>query len=522
MKEFLAKIQADLLKFWQNLTASQRIILVGIIVFVVIGFFLLMNWIRQPQYMVLYSNLDQENAGEVVAKIKEANIKYRLTKDGSTIEVPAKDVYDLRLQLAKDGLPHKTETGYELFDKNKLGMSDFMQKISYRRAIEGELMRTIQSMHEIEQARVHIVIPEPTLFEEDKKETTASILLKLRPSANLTKEQIRGIAHIVSGSVEGLKPENVNIVDYYGNILSDQSEKDTFVGLSASQLELKKKVDDYFVTKIQTLFDNVLGPNNSYVRADAELDFKKVEKTSEIYDPDNPVVRSEDTQSETSASANNTPNSSERTTTNYEINKTVEHVLDSIGNVKRLSVAIFVDGTYKEIKDEKGNVTGKEYVPRTQDEIDRLTQIAKNVVGFDDQRKDQIVVQNIAFDRSQFENAREDLKELEKKQFIMSVLHKVGIGIVVLLFLLYLRSFVRRFVKTTTAPKPELKPVAGEILLPTSEVQIEELEPIKEDLSVEKKQVKEQAGRIRNFTQKEPAEVARLIRTWMEEENRLV
>lgn len=516
MNEFIKKLLNDFLTHWKKLSRAQQILVVSLVIIIVTGFIFLMSWIRQPHYVVLYSNLKEDDAGLIVDKIKELKIEYRLSVNGTTIEVPAKNVYDLRLELAKAGLPGKTESGYELFDQNKLGMSDFMQKISYRRALEGELMRTIQQMNEIELARVHLVLPEPSLFEEDKRDPTASIVLKLKPGAQLQESQIRGIAHLVSGSVEGLEPENINILDFYGNVLSKNQEKDSILGLSSTQLEFKIKVDRYLSTKIQSIFDNVLGPNNSIVRVDAELDFRQVEKTSEIYEPENASVRSEEIVQESSAADANNPKQLEHSTTNYEINKTVQHVLDKSGNIKRLSIAILVNGSYKTISrtdpETEEETTVSEYVPRSQEELDQLAQIAKNSVGFDAVRNDQITVNNLQFDTDRRDKEMMELEKFEKRQFWISILQKVGLGLVVLIFLLYIRSLVNQVIIKRVPDK------AADVGVEEEEDQLSAVEKIEEEISEDAKQMKAEHERIQAYAQKNPKEMARLIKTWLEED----
>lgn len=504
------------------MNVTQRVVLSALLVVILIGFISMMVWIQRPHFVVLYSNLTPETAGEIVDRLKEQNVKYNLTKNGTTIEVPSKQVYDLRIQLARDGLPEQGETGYELFDTNKLGMSDFMQKISYRRALEGELMRTIQQMEEIEFARLHIVIPEPSLFEEDKQEPTASIVLKLRPNANLGKQQIKGIAYLVAGSVEGLKAENVTIVDSYGNILSDQTEQDSVVGLTASQLEMKKSVDLYLANKVQSLFDQVLGAGNSVVRVDADLDFKQVNKTVESYDPDNTSVRSEEIISEANPVDTNQTGTMEHTTTNYELNRTVENVLESSGNIRRLSVAILVNGIQKVTKTADGQEQ-VEIVPRTDDELNQLANIARNAVGFYEQRNDQLTITPFNFDTSQADREMQELKEYERRQMIMSIIHKAVLGLIVLIFLLYVRSILRKVAKRVPA-KPEQPELDVEHMVELSKknAPVEDEDLLREmtlEESQESKIAKQQHEKIKEFAHAQPEEMSKLIRTWIEEDN---
>lgn len=514
MNELLKKYTDELIAFWTKLNKNQKILIISLVLTVSVGFIFLMNWIRQPQFEVLYSNLAAEDAGIIVDKLKESKVEYQLSKGGTTIEVPARQVYDLRIQLAKAGFPRKSETGYELFDRNKLGMSDFLQKLSYQRALEGELMRTIQQMNEIEVVRIHIVIPEPSLFEEDKKVPTASVLIKLTPGAKLNRHQIRGIGNLVSGSVEGLDPENINIIDFNGNILSSNQSQDTIAGLTNTQLELKKKVDGYLTIKLQSLFDNVLGLNNSVVRVDAELDFRKVDKTSEIFDPDNAPIRSEEIIQESTASETNQPNKVEHTTTNYEINKTIEHVLDTSGNIRRLSIAVLVNGIHKTEEDENGELI-ETYAPRSQEELSQLAEIAKNAIGFNEQRNDHITISDYPFDTSRQKRENEALETYKQKQLIISIVKKAALAIAVIIFLLYLRSFLNGLVKKIPEePQPDLPEVPGDIPSSPTSTSEDEIHVVEDNF------LKKERERIRMFAQENPQDMSRLIRTWLEEDKK--
>ncbi|MCX6834105.1 MAG: flagellar basal-body MS-ring/collar protein FliF, partial [candidate division Zixibacteria bacterium] len=232
----------------------------------------------------------------------------------------------------------------------------------------------------------------------------------------LTKRQIAGIAHLVAASVEGLKPSNIAILDYDGNLLSSGQEADPIAGLSGTQMEVRKDVEQYLENKAQSMLDGVLGSDKSVVRVTAELDFKQLERTAETYDPNAPSVRSEertktsnsdsDKSSETSESL--AQENSETTVTNYELNKTVEHVIDAVGGIKRLSVAVMIDGTYKEVENADGVMEGI-YQPRPQEELDRLGAIVRSAIGFDAERSDQLEIVNLPFDRDNLDADRKAL-----------------------------------------------------------------------------------------------------------------
>ena len=302
------------------------------------------------------------------------------------------------LQMAGQGLPQTSVVGYEIFDKPTFGMTDFTQKVNYKRALEGELERTILQLEEVEGANVHIVIPEKALFESEQKKTTASVFLKLKDGAQLNPGEIGGVQRLVAASVEGLDANDVTIVDSRGNLLSRKSEG--IDALTSDEYEMQNKVESYIANKAQTMLDAVLGPGNAIVRVNAQLDFNQVEKTTEEYDP-NSVVLSEQTMQERSPVPGDTSsNNSTRTNsvTNYDVGKSVEKIVGSTGGIKKLSVAVLVNGKYTSI--ENGGESTVKYTPRTEQEITQLTNIVKTAIGFDNTRGDEVSFVNVPFENN--------------------------------------------------------------------------------------------------------------------------
>ena len=260
MPEWLTKILGDAKTHWDEMTPNKKVALGAIATALLIGSMLLLWNMRHIRYETLYANMDPQEASAVVEQLKVRDVPYRLTHGGRTIEVPSGRVYEVRLDMASQNLPRGGTVGYEIFDKTNLGMTDFLQKVNYHRALEGELTKTIMELREVQAARVHLVIPERRLFKEDRKNPTASVLLKLSSSARLNQRQIEGITNLVASSVEGLAPEHITIVDYNGNLLSSHTENDPLMQLSAHQLALQKQVEGYLEQKAQSLLDQVLGP----------------------------------------------------------------------------------------------------------------------------------------------------------------------------------------------------------------------------------------------------------------------
>lgn len=517
---------AQVKEFWNKLSSAKKILLISTVVASIVGFVFLISWVREPEYAVLFSNLEAQDASKIVEKLKERKIDYKLSDNGRTILVPKQNVYELRLQFAGEGLPNSSIVGYEIFDKSNIGVSDFVQKINYKRALEGELARTILQIEGVEAVRVHIVIPERTLFKEDQKEPTASVILKLKQGARLSKENVQSIAYLVANSVEGLEPKNVTILDSRGRLLSDDSGYEPLAKISSKQYELKKNVEQYLADKVQSLLDGVLGPGNSIVRVDVELNFTQVEKTIEEYDPDKTVVRSEQTTQERSSSVDSTfaSSNSQRTNTitNYEVNRTMQRIVESVGNIKRLSVAVLVNGTYK--VNESGGVRKVEYIPRDEEQIQKLTEIVKNAVGFNPDRNDQISVVSIPF-----EPAGEEMefvsKETQKKESWRDLVEKIIIGFAILASVVLIFSLLGRLKVKKEIPTIEVKefpPVQPQVTLKEPEpVMVEEIEPVsEEEVELERLKKEQMKEKVAEYIRENSEQATRLIKVWLLEEEK--
>lgn len=391
--------------FFGKLSLIQKIILFGVTFAVLFGLiYIVMKTSSKVEYAVLFSQLEPLESGKIVEKLKEKKIDYKLDDDGRTILVDKNKVYDTRISIAAEGLPESGVVGYEIFDRTNLGMSEFVQKLNFRRALEGELAKTISSLNGVKKARVHIVIPEKALFEKDQKQPTASVTLQLAGENALSKLNIRGIQNLVAASVEGLDPNNVTVVDHRGKIISESEiDPNSVLGKTQSQHEQQIRVEQYLTNKVQSLLDGVLGPGNSEVRVSADLDFTQIERTITDYNPDKQVARHEQSFSNSTKSVDSlqypAPNRTvEQTTTitDYEIPQTVEKIVNGVGTIKRITVGALINGTYKVVeKDGKRQV---EYFPRSDEELKKLEDIVKNAVGFDPNRNDQISIVNVPFD----------------------------------------------------------------------------------------------------------------------------
>ena len=273
---------------WDQMTASQKLMVLLSIALGVVAMVLLLSRAGKTEMVPLYTNLSASDAADIVAKLREMRVPYEISDGGTTIRVPFPDVYETRMNLASQGLPKGGTVGFEIFDKTSFGVTEFTQKMNYRRALQGELTRTILQLREVEDARVHIAIPEPELYTDEQKPPTASVMVKLRSGATLTKGQVQGIVRLVSSSVEGLSPSNVTVLDVDGNILyaaSDDSETGMVASLSVSQLEAKRAYEKDLEKSVESMLTEVLGPRKVVVRVNAEINFDRREQNSEVFQP---------------------------------------------------------------------------------------------------------------------------------------------------------------------------------------------------------------------------------------------
>jgi len=511
----------------------------------IVGFGSLIFWNSQPDLQVLFSNLAPDDAGEMVNKLKEKKIPFRLSHSGTTLLVPKDQVYDLRLSFAAEGLPKGGGVGFEVFDRTNFGITDFVQKLNYQRALQGELSRTIRQIKEIEQARVHIVTPKESLFIGEQKKPTASVFIKTRSGMTLGPPQVEGIVHLVASAVEGLDPGNITVVDTSGKILSKRSDS-TLVGqLTSTQLEYQKNSEEGLKKKVQGMLEGVLGPNKAIARVSMDIDFQQVDITEERYEPST-VLRSEqknveragvlsgagvtkkedqtDSKSPKKPGAESpirTPadqmlspnaNSSERQheIRNYEVSKINKHVTNPIGQVKKISAAVVVDGTYKESVDEKGQ-KNKQYVPRSQEEMKSLESIVKKAIGYSEERKDQVEVINMPFYGAVPE---EDIKEVKgspwwQEYLLMGYKPVVSLVLALLFIFFVFRPLLKRRV---FSPQRQLD------VLQTASSPAIALEG-QQELPMETKPapllgLKNQAVKV---AQEDPSKTAGIVKTWLRE-----
>jgi flagellar M-ring protein FliF len=406
-----------LLTFFNRLGLA-RVAAMAVIAVLMLGFFaFLIMRASAPSLAPLYSGLSFEDSAAIVSELQTQNVPYELRGEGDTILVPRDQITTIRMSLASDGLPTRGQVGYEIFDQQStLGATSFVQNINNVRALEGELSRTISSLARIRSARVHLVLPERALFSREQKDPTASIVLSVR--GELSGGEIRAIQHLVASAVEGLTPMRVSVVDDTGNLLASGAGNGA-EDMMASEIEERTlSTETRLRTRVEDLLANIVGAGRARVQVSAELDMNRLSRTAETFDPNGQVVRSTQTRDlansargagdsgQVSASTElpgatpattGGPGTSEEAstteeTTNYEISKVTENAVTEAGGIKRLSIAVVVDGTY--VTDASGNST---YTPRTQAELDQITALVRSAIGFSETRGDQVEVANLQF-----------------------------------------------------------------------------------------------------------------------------
>lgn len=504
---------ADVIEQIKSWPLKRKIALIFVAAISIAIIFAIILWSQRVDYHVLFGNLTPEDAGQVIGKLKEANVPYRVRNN--VIYVPADRVYELRLELAAQGIPLGGVVGFELFDKAQIGVTEFVQRLNYIRALQGELTRTIRQLAEVEQARVHIAIPERTIFTQKEEQPTASIVLQLKPGRVLSQGQIGGIVHLVSSSVEGLQPRNVTVIDNMGNLLSKALENDVSdIAIDAKQREYQKSLDKHYESRLQSMLEGIIGRGNVIVRVATNLDFTQTEKTEERFDPDTIAIRTEQrTQERTVGAAPggipgalaNQPGqppmqaagaqtSTERQTENihYEVSRVVSRIIQPRGEVKSISVAVLVDGIYKKENDKMV------HVPRSEEELKRFREIVMAAIGYNADRGDRVIVENIPF-----EIAVEELppEKIDYLNIATSLLRYIIPLIVIVLVILFI---IKPIIETLKVPAKAkgvgvAPPVAA--VAPTAA-------PPPEDIMKEE---------VLGMAKKDPRKAAMILRDWMSE-----
>jgi flagellar M-ring protein FliF len=480
--------------------AGKKTALLAVIVVSIAGMLLLLTWVQKADYQVLYSNLSDDDAGRIVQELKDKRIPYQLSGTG-TILVSSETVHDLRLQLASQGLPQGGGVGFEIFDNTSFTTSEFVQKLNFRRALEGELARTIKSLSGIQQGRVHLVIPDKSVFafSESKPETSAAVFITLQNGRKLNRSEVEGIVHLVASSVEDLGPENITVIDNKGKLLTKPSD-DGIMSQSGSQMEYQNNFEKNLMAKIVSILEPVVGSGKVNARVSTDFDFTRSEWTEEKFDPEGVVVRSEQksTEKTTSGTRGGVPSQKQDEMINYETSKTVTRVIDSPISLERLSVAIIIDGILSSQAGAAENA--EQYIVRSEEDLKYYEDIVKKTIGFTEDRGDEISVKVMPFK----EVAMVEMPDAETDYMplVITVLKYLVPLIVAVLFLLIV---VRPLIATLSRSVPQ---TGTRVSVSDEGAALEgALQP--KEIPLEKQVV--------NWADNNPQQAAGLVKSWLED-----
>lgn len=549
MKFDIAGIFEQLVASYAKMPLAQKVALplliaasMGVIVFV-------SRWAGEPEYRTLYSGLESGDAGAVVEYLKDNKIAYLLSDNGATIKInPPELVNELKLQLASAGLPKDGTKNFELLSENSFGRTSTVEKEIMGRVREGELERTIKSIEAVSSVRVHITEPKRSLFVKRDVSPTASVLLKLKPAAELTSAQVKGIVNLVSGAVERLTPDRVTILDSSGRQLNNRPEEDSLQDSELTRLEYKKNQENQFSQRIESMLAEVLGPGRAVARVTLDLDFNQYEKSEEAFDPSGVVTRSErivmkgdeltaqggvpgvvsnltnDPGILTPPDSGNGSSRQSESVRNYEVSRSLIKTVTAVGGIERLTAAVLVDGTYSEVDkllnpNDTELVKVREYTPLPPEMIDKITKLVKQAVGFQTERGDLVTVENIRF----FEPDNALVEALEKAEvtdmYISWGPMAAGAVLILLFFLLVIRPILKFLLNPTDAE------VDLSRLLPSGLKELEaELDaertsrpslPQVVETGVDLRELEELLAENSRLVESNPQQAALLIRYWL-------
>ena len=532
------------------LDRSQRMRLGAGIALLVVAAVAAMVMGRQPDYKVLFSNLSDKDGGAIVAQLSQMNVPYKHADGGGAILIPAERVHDVRLRLATQGLPRGSVTGFELMETNRFGMTQFQERLNFQRGLEGELTRSIQALSSVQGARVHLALPNQNGFFREQQKPSASVLVSLHPGRILDRAQLAGIVHLVASSVPELAPSAVSVLDDTGKLLSQSPDAAGEEGINAQQLLYVQQIEQQYARRIMEILEPVVGRNNVKAQVSAELDFSRTESTSEQFrpnqTPDSGAIRSQQVL-ESSGTANKTATgvpgavtnqppapsaapvnganpaptaggqqgaeestSKRESTTNYEVDKTVKVTRGNNWAIKRLSAAVVVN--YQALAEEKGGATPK---PLTPEQIEQMTGLVRETIGFNKERGDSVNLMNTPFLTSETPAAAVPLwKQPETIELAKTFAWPLG---AVLFAALVLLGLVRPALKGTAKPA-EAVPVAGGQL---SALEADEPDrpalpaPSKKDEVVEVTPEQLRLEEARVLAKANPVAVANILKTWV-------
>lgn len=523
-------------EYFFQYTIRQRLLIIGVLLGIISSTITLVMWANRPEYELLYSNLTPESAGAIVEDLRNEDIKFKLENGGKTIYVPQEYISEMRIKFAQSGYISDGVAGYEIFENSNMGMTTFMQKVNLRRALEGELTRTINQFPGVKASRIHLVIPESKLFEE-KKQGKASVVLHLNPGSGLSSDQISGITKLVANSVDGIESGDVVVLDSKSNVLGGMSKESEVMGSVGNQWELQSSIEKELQNKVKAIVAGVVGSQNSVVKVSVDMNFDQIERTVEEIDPDNVVPISEKTYTESSFNVDDSSNfTAEDITTNYELSKKQERFVSTPGTIKRVTVAVLVNGEYLVSEDENGEKTS-EYIPRKEEELVTIASLVKSAVGYTEERGDVVEVKNLRFSADTSVEDEMYFQDVIQQEMWEKYITYGLLGLAILLGFILVRTLFKSGLEKLALPGGSLPaalpmntPVANGATLPSGQVmapgmKIPEPEAeISEDFYIKKLSPEARAklkakdrmtADVIEFAKEKPEDTSKLIRSWL-------
>lgn len=543
MNEYFGKVGRQITDFLKTLSPGRKMAMFVTALGIVAGLIVMALWASTSTYVNLMTNLSPEDATNIQRVLREKHIPFTVDPTGRSISIPPERIYDLRLELATMGLPQSSVVGYEVFDKQMLGATSFVQKVNEKRAREGELMRTINTIKGVKRSRVHLALPQKSTFIEDQKKATASVVLDLDAGTILAEKQIYGIGNLVSRAVEGMDINDVVIMDSSGKVLS-KNTADPLAAATATQLDFTRKIETEVETRIEKMLAPIVGEGKVVAKVTADLDFSQVSETQTLYDPDSTAVRSTETRRDAmngtrpgpyglAGQQSNQPNTppaangevkydttKANEVTNYEVPQTVRRTTKPQGSIKRLSVAVVVDG--KTIK-----TAGKDGVVQSKvdawpaEKIKEFEALVATAAGIDKKRGDTLEIKNLEFTHGDFEEAQKLIEDRERRSYVQNLLIYGVIGVIILLFFLFVvRPFIKWVTENTIDSVDSFLPQTIEELEKMQKAQglpgMEDAVPVLPDnmdpAKVEGEMIKE---KIISLVDANPHKAALILRDWL-------
>ena len=550
MGEYFQKVAKQITEFALGLSTARKIAVLATAGAVAVGMVMLFMWAGDTSYVPLMNGLNGEDSANIIRILRDKRIPFKVDPTGKNISIPSESVYDLRLELATMGLPQSSVVGYEVFDKQSLGQTSYVQKINQKRALEGELTRTISTIKGVKRARVHLAMPQKSTFVEDQKKSTASVVVDLEPGTQLNDKQVYGIGNLVARAVEGMEVGDVAIVDSNGKTLS-KTANDPLSAATATQLDFQQKVESDIERRVEAMLSRVVGEGKVVAKVTADLDFSQTNETQTTYDQDGAAIRSTEKRNDSANGTRpapggvagaqaNLPNAPEparpeiktdtskvQEFTNFEVPQTVRRTTKAAGGIKRLSVAVVLDGKTVKTTDKEGKVLSKTEA-WSEEKLKEFSDVVASAVGIDRKRGDTLEIKNMEFSHEDFEEIQRALAEKERKQYIQNLIVYAVIGITIGLFFFFV---VRPFIKWVTEntidsvdtflPQTieELERMQKNAVLPG----LEEVVPVlPEKIDPEKVEGDMLKEKIFTLVDANPHKAALILRDWLAEQKTIV